>query len=68
MNRETIEDYKEFAVKNENLSTKELVMLMNNEFDATFYIHKGGIYVDMSDKGCKNLLVYQKKMLIDCGD
>lgn len=61
MNRETIEDYKEFAVENQNLSTKELVMLMNNKFEATFYHHKGGIWLDCSDKGCKNLLIFQKK-------
>ena len=59
--RETIEDYKFFADENAELTTNELLNALNNKFEATFYIHKGGIYVDMSDKGCKNLLIYQKK-------
>ena len=59
--RETIEDYKFFADENAELTTNELLNALNNKFEATFYHHKGGIYVDMSDKGCKNLLIYQKK-------
>ena len=55
--RETIEDYKFFADENAELTTNELLNALNNKFEATFYHHKGGIYVDMSDKGCKNLLI-----------
>ena len=62
MNKETVENYKDFAERNRDLSTKEMLAKLNSEFDATFYIHKGGIYVDMSDKGCKNLLIYQKNV------
>ena len=59
--RETIEDYKSFADENAELTTNELLNALNNEFDATFYIHKGGIWLDCSDKGCKNLLIFSKK-------
>ena len=61
MNRETIEDYKSFADENAELTTNELLNGLNNKFEATFYHHKGCIWLDCSDKGCKNLLIFQKK-------
>ena len=59
--RETIEDYKFFADENAELTTNELLNALNNKIETTFYHHKGGIGLDCSDKGCKNLLIYQKK-------
>ena len=63
--RETIEDYKSFADENAELTTNELLNALNNKFEATFYHHKGGIWLDCSDKGCKNLLIFQIKMLTE---
>ena len=60
--RETIEDYKSFADENAELTTNKLLNVLNSKFEATFYHHKGAIWLDCSDKSCKNLLIFQKNV------
>lgn len=59
MTRATVDDIKDVAHEyfNNGYTKKEIVELLNNMYDEIFYLHKDNVWIDCSDRGCKNILI-----------